>query len=197
MRKNKPMRNRKGSAGYIRRQKTRMIEKTVQKSGIMIALLVLGITQTGDRMNLLTIVAVLGCLPASKALVGVIMLLAHRSIARDKATEIDEKASLLTRVYDLVFTSEKKIMPVECIVISGNTICGYASGKKVDTAEIAKHLKQYLHANQFTKVSVKIFDDYIAFITRAEGMNNIVSVEKTDTKKQEESIRNLLLNLSL
>lgn len=191
------MKSRKGSAGYIRTQKQIMIGKTVLEFGIVVALLVLGITQTGDRMNLLTIVAVLGCLPASKSLVGVIMLLAHHSIAKDMAVEIDKKASLLTRVYDLVFTSEKKIMPVKCIVISGNTICGYASGKKVEAGEIAKHLKQYLLANQFTKVSVKIFDDYIAFITRAEGMNNIVSVEKTDTKKQEEAIRNLLLNLSL
>ncbi len=191
------MTSKKGDAGFIRRQKRNMIAKTVLEFGIVAALLVLGITQTGDRMNLLTIVAVLGCLPASKALVGVIMILPHHSIAKEKATEIEEKANLLTRVYDMVFTSEKKIMPVACIVISDNTICGYASNPKVDTVETAKHIKQYLHANQFTKVSVKIFEDYTAFSTRAEGMNNIVSVEKSDTKKHEEAIRDVLLNLSL
>ena len=191
------MKSKKGDAGFIRRQKRNIIAKTVLEFGIVAALLVLGITQTGDRMNLLTIVAVLGCLPASKALVGTIMILPHHSIAKAKAAEIDEKAGLLTRVYDLVFTSEKKIMPVKCVVISNNTICGYATGKKVDTVEIAKHMKQYLSANQFTKVSVKIFEDYTAFLTRAEGMNNIVSVEKTDTKMHEEGIKQVLINLSL
>jgi hypothetical protein len=49
-------------------------------------------------------------------------------------------------------------MPVDCIIISDNTICGFASNKKTDTAFAAKHIKQILYANQFTNVSVKIFD---------------------------------------
>ena len=75
------MKSKKGDAGFIRRQKRNIIAKTVLEFGIVAALLVLGITQTGDRMNLLTIVAVLGCLPASKALVGTIMILPHHSIS--------------------------------------------------------------------------------------------------------------------
>ena len=62
---------------------------------------------------------------------------------------------------------------------------------------IAKHLKQYLYANRFDKVSVKIFDNYTAFATRAEGMNNIAAIEKNDTQRYEESIRQILLNISL
>ena len=63
--------------------------------------------------------------------------------------------------------------------------------------DITKHLKQYLHANRFDKVSVKIFDNYTAFATRAEGMNNIAAIEKEDTKRHEEGIRQILLNISL
>jgi len=145
----------------------------------------------------LTIVAVLGCLPASKALVELIMVLPHRSISKEMAAEIELNANLLTRAYDMVFTSEKMIMPVEAIVISGNTICGYSSNAKVDMNIIANHLKQYLYANRFDKVSVKIFDNYTAFATRAEGMNNIAAIEKNDTQRYEESIRQILLNISL
>ena len=86
---------------------------------------------------------------------------------------------------------------LEAIVISGNTICGYSSNAKVDMNVIAKHLKQYLYANRFDKVSVKIFDNYTAFATRAEGMNNIAAIEKNDTQRYEESIRQILLNISL
>ena len=145
----------------------------------------------------MTIIAVLGCLPASKALVELIMVLPHRSITEETASEIELNANLLTKVYDMVFTSEKIIMPVEAIVISGNTICGYSSNAKVDMNFIAKHLKQYLYANRFDKVSVKIFDNYTAFATRAEGMNNIAAIEKNDTKRHEEGIKQILLNISL
>lgn len=187
----------KGDAGYIRTRKRNILLKTILEFGLVAALLILGIIETGSRQNLLTVVAVLGCLPASKALVELIMVLPHRSITKEKETEIERNANLLTRVYDMVFTSEKIIMPVEAIVISGNTICGYSSKAKVDTNVIIKHLKQYLYANKFDKVSVKIFDNYTAFVTRAEGMNNIATIEKNDTKRQEEGIRQILLNISL
>ena len=187
----------KGDAGYIRSRKRKILLKTILEFGIVAALLILGIIETGTRQNLLTIVAVLGCLPASKALVELIMMLPHHSISEEMAAEIELNASLLTTAYDMVFTSEKKIMPVEAIVISGNTICGYSSNTKVDMNFIVNHLKQYLHSNRFDKVSVKIFDNYTAFVTRAEGMNNIATIEKNDTKRYEESIRQILLNISL
>ena len=187
----------KGDAGYIRARKRKILLKTVLEFGIVVALLILGIIETGSRQNLLTVVAILGCLPASKALVELIMVIPHHSISEEMAAEMELNASLLTRVYDMVFTSEKIIMPVEAIVISGNTICGYSSNAKVDMNFITKHLKQYLHMNRFDKVSVKIFDNYTAFATRAEGMNNIAAIEKEDTKRHEEGIRQILLNISI
>ena len=187
----------KGNPGYIQKRKRMVIIKTILQFGIVIALLLLGIMETKSRMNLLTLVAVLGCLPASKSLVEVIMIFPHRTIAVDTANEIKEKTLYLTVAYDLVLTSEKHIMPIDCVVISDNTICGYTSNEKTDIIFAAKHIKQILYANQFTNVSVKIFDSFTAFITRVEGMNNIAAVEKNDTKKKEESIRQVILNISL
>lgn len=187
----------KGNPGYIQKRKRTVIIKTILQFGIVIALLLLGIMETKSRLNLLTLVAVLGCLPASKSLVEVIMIFPHRTIAVDTANEIQEKTSYLTAAYDLVLTSEKHIMPIDCVVISDNTICGYTSNEKTDIIFAAKHIKQILYANQFTNVSVKIFDSFTAFITRVEGMNNIAAVEKNDTKKKEESIRQVILNISL
>ena len=191
------MKIRKGDAGYIRLKKKKAFLKTILEFGIVLALLILGIMQTGDRMNLLTIVAILGCLPAAKALVELIMILPHHSVSEEMSAEIDLNAESLTRVYDLIFTSEKNVMPVECVVIMNNTVCGYASSEKTDLNIVANHLKQYLYANKLTDVSVKIFDNYTAFVTRAEGMNNIASIDKKDTKERELTIRQVLLNLSL
>ena len=191
------MKIKKGDAGYICRRKRNVIIKTILEFGIVIALLVLGILQTGDRLNLLTVVAILGCLPASKALVEMIMILPHRSISEEMASEIKLQAEHLTTVFDMVFTSEKKIMPVESIVISDNTVCGYTSNPKVDTNGTSEHIKKYLSANRFNKVSVKIFDNYATYLKRVEGMNRIAAEEKNDVKEKEVAIRQVVLSLSL
>ena len=70
----------KGQPGYIRARKQKLLLMTVLEFAVVIALLVLGIMQTGTRLNLLTVVAIVGCLPACKMLVGLITILPYRTI---------------------------------------------------------------------------------------------------------------------
>ena len=187
----------KGDAGYINSRKKRVILKTILEFGIVAALVALGYWQTGSKMNLLTLVAVLGCLPASKALVEVITIFPYKSIDSAVAEEISQKSNLLTVSFDMVLTTSDKIMQVDSVVISNNTICGYTSNEKTDITYAAKNIKQMMYANRFTDVSVKIFDNYTQFLSRAEGMNNIAAIDKNDVKKHETSLKNLILNISL
>ena len=191
------MKIKKGDAGYIRKRLKNVVIKTCLEFGIALALLGLGIWQTGDRLNLLTVVAILGCLPASKALVEWIMIAPHRSIEKEREDEIKSIAPHLTCLYDMVFTSEKKIMPVESIVIFDNTVCGYTSSAKVDTNGTAEHLKKYLSANKCNKVSVKIFDNYAAYLKRMQEMNDNAIAKDDDIITKEALIRQVILSLSL
>lgn len=187
----------KGEAGYIRKQKRFLIFKTVLQFGIVAALLILGIMQTKTRLNLLTVVAILGCLPAAKTLVALIVILPYKTVAEEKSTDLEQKAPLLTRSYDMVVTDSKRFMPIESLVILDNTVCGYAPNPKTDVNETGKHIKEILVQNQYDKVSVKIFNDYTAYITRAEGMQNMAAVSRPDTKKKEEGIKHIILQISL
>ena len=187
----------KGSVGYIRNKKKKSILKTVLSFGIVFAIFFLGISQTGNRLNSLTIVSILGCLPASKSLVELIMLIPHRSVDVDKIHSLKIKTNLLTKVYELVFTSEKHIMPVEYIVISDNIICGYTSKKKIDVDFFTKYLKQHLAANDISNVKVVLYKEYSEFESYVSGLNSRTTIEKTDAKRLEEKIREVLLNLSL
>lgn len=191
------MKNRKGKEGYIRRRKISLFIKTILEFSIVIALLILGIWQTGDRLNLLTVVAILGCLPASKALVELIMILPHHSVPSEMSMEIDMQGSHITKIYDMVFTSEKNVMPVDSVVICGNTICGYTSNSKVNTTMVAEHIKKYLLANQFQKVSVKIFNNYQTYMGRVKEMDRLAQTEEHETKDMEAGICRVLLSLSL
>lgn len=184
----------KGKPGYIQAQKKRYLLWSAAEFAVVIALVVLGYVQTGSKMNLLTVVAVLGCLPASKMLAEFLTMAPHKSIEQAKYEEISQKAPLLTKAYDLIITSSEKVMPVDVVVISGHTVCGYTSNEKTDEGKVAKYLKELLAKNGCEKVTVKIFHDYVPFLSRAEGMNNIASIEKSDQRRIERKIQRIILS---
>ena len=167
----------KGQPGYIKWRKEKYLIGTITEFAVVIALVVIGYVQTKTKLNLLTVVAVVGCLPASKMLVEFITIAPHQSIEKDIYQEIEAKASLLKRVYDLVITSPEKVMPVDAIVISGHTVIGYASNTKTDEVTCARYLK-----------------DYKAFLSRVEGMNNIVEVGHTENGREDRAVRKLILS---
>ncbi len=184
------MKSQKGDIGYLKKHKRNAIIKASLEFGVVIALLVLGIIETGTRLNLLTVVAILGCLPAAKALVEVIMIVPHKSIHAELAECIRQQTEGMTVAYDLILTTEKKILPIDCIVIAGNAICGYSSNTKMDVEFAGKYLKQMLNCNQFAKVSVKIFANEEQFLARIREMQE-------RERKHEEAIKRVVLNLSL
>lgn len=130
-------------------------------------------------------------------LVEFIALRPHKSIEPDIYREIEEKAPLLTKAYDLVITGNDKVMPVDAFVISDHTVCGFSSSRKTDDAKVSAYLKELLKNNHVEKVTVKVFHDYTAFLARAEGMNNIMTVDKPSDRKRENTIRRLLLAVSI
>lgn len=191
------MRIQKGEPGYIKAQKMKFLVGTIVEFAVVIGLVVLGYVQTGSRLNLFTVVAVVGCLPAAKMLVELIALWPQRSIEADIYKEVEEKAPLLLKAYDLVITGNDKVMPVNVFVISDHTVYGYTDNRKTDEAKLSSYLKEMLKNNRIEKVTVKIFHDYTAFLARAEGMNNIMTVDKSSDRKRENTIRRLLLAVSI
>ena len=72
----------KGTPGYLDYKKKVEIIRTVIYFLLVAAIFTLGYVQTKTRSNLLTVVAILGCLPAAKALVGVITRFPYASVVR-------------------------------------------------------------------------------------------------------------------
>lgn len=186
----------KGRPGYLKARKFRYLAWALAEFGIVAALLILGYVQTGSKMNLLTVVAIVGCLPASKMLAEFITMAPHKGISREMCEEIEEKAPLLTKAYDLVITSTEKVMPVAVFVICGHTVCGYTQSDRTDEAKCGAHIKEMLKENHYDKMTVKIFRDYKAFLLRAEGMNNIAAVDKP-SGRMEAAVKKLILTISM
>lgn len=109
----------RGTRGYLRTQKIYEILRTVLYFAISLSLFIAGWVSTGSRENLLTIVAVLGCLPACKSLVEMFMFLRYRGCDEQVAAKIAAHTEGLTTLYDMVFTSYEKNY-----VIYHLTVCG-------------------------------------------------------------------------
>ncbi len=187
----------KGQPGYIKARKLKYLIWASGEFAIVAALLILGYVQTGSKLNLLTVIAVVGCLPASKMLVEYITMAPHKGISPDICSELKEKAPLLITCYDLIITSKEKVMPVAAVVIYGNTVCGYTQSSSTDEVKCASYIKEMLEANGYQKMTVKVFQSYKAFLLRAEGMNNIAAVEKKTSRRREEAVRDLILTVSM
>ena len=188
----------KGTPGYLDYKKKVEIIRTVIYFLLVAAIFTLGYVQTKTRSNLLTVVAILGCLPAAKALVGVITRFPYASVDQKLVHEVDTKAPPTTRVYDLVLTTREKIMPVECVVISNGTVFGYTDSKKVDLNVLSKHIRDMMTQNRLSYSTVKFYQDYKVFLSRIEGLESIAMVENAKINGEEEAqTRQLLLNLSM
>lgn len=187
----------KGQKGYIKSRKNRYLAWALSEFGVVAGLFIIGYVQTKTRLNLLTVVAIVGCLPASKMLVEFITMAPYKSISEEKYQEIEEKGALLTRAYDMVITSKESVMPVTAVAISGHMVCGYAQSEKVDEVRCARYIKEMLESNKYDKMTVKIFRDYHAFLSRVEGMNNIAKVEQPENRRTEKKVKRLILSISM
>lgn len=191
------MKVQKGTAGYISAKKRQLAMIIGAAMVIVIGILVAGYLIYDSRLNWLTVVAILICLPICRTIVNLIMLLPHTSISEKTEMEISGKTENLTTLFDLIVTSEKKAMKIDAVVISRNVVCGYAKSSKFETDYAVKHIKSILEQNGIEKVTVKIFKDYVAFLSRAEGMQSIASIEKEESGRREEEIAQLILSISL
>ena len=110
--------------------------------------------------NLLTVIAILGMLPASKSAVGMIMFLRFKTGERSIYDETIQAAKGLPMNYDLVLTTTQKAYQISSAACYANTLCGYVENPKTDCAALEKHISEMLNKNNFKNVTVKFFDDF-------------------------------------
>lgn len=182
----------KGTRNYLNSQKRYEIARTILYFGMSISLFISGWILVKTKVNLLTIVAVLGCLPASKSAVDMIMYLRYHSCSPVTADEIELHSHGLKMLYDMVFTSYEKNFQVSHLVVKGNTLCGYTQAGQFDEKAFNKHITGVLRTDGFKDIKVKIFTDLKKYTDR---LDQLKSLETDETNTQ--GILNTLKSVSL
>lgn len=171
--------NYKGQRNYLDSQKRYEILRTVIYFAISLSLFIAGWVQTGKRENLLTVVAILGCLPACKSVVDMIMFLRFKSCSADNADKIEAHNEGLCGLFDVVFTSYDKNFVIDHITVRGNTLCGFTQNNKFDEQAFYKHLDTMLKKDNFKETTIKIFTDIKKYTERLEQMKDLPEEENT------------------
>jgi len=171
----------KGSRNYLDSQKKYEILRTVVYFAISLSLFAAGYIQTGSRMNLLTIVAVLGCLPASKSAVSAVMFLRYKSCGASTQNAVLEHSEGLDCLYDCVFTSEKKNFVVAHLAVRGNIVCGFSEDGKFDESGFYGHINGILKLDGHKDMTIKIFTNLSRYTERLEQMK---SLDREGTKTE-------------
>ena len=194
----------KGEHGYTDAHKRAQLLKTFLFFLIPIAIFVIGYVTTDTKRNYFTILAIVGCLPACKELVNVIMFLKRRSMPEAMYQEIEGHAGGLVRAYELVFTTYEKNYPVHSLVVRGQEIAGYTTLKNTDLRPLQEHIAKTLKEHGISGVRVHISPDLKAYLDRVDALAGREPEEIPFTPDgrypelgREELIRKLLLALSL
>ena len=159
----------KNTYGYIDSQKKYEIIRTIVYFGISLSLFIAGYVATKSKTNLLTIVAVLGCLPASKSLVSAIMFLKYHSCSNTTYDAVEKASEGLNVLYDLVFTSEKVTYVVAHTAYRAKCLVLYAENK-VDVNALEAHIQEYMKRANISGVNVKVYTDLKKYTERLQQL---------------------------
>lgn len=183
----------KGAYGYLENRRKYTACRTMIFFLLCIGLYVIGIVSTGSNKNLLTIIAVLGCLPACKSAVNFIIFMRAKGCSgalHQKLSDYDEK---LETFYDLFFTSYQKNYPISHMALKGGMLCGITESPACGCDEAKKHLEQMLSQEGIKNVVVNIFSQEEPYIDRLSRLSDM----KEEDHKNREDIVNLLYAVSL
>ncbi|MDE6404759.1 MAG: hypothetical protein K2M20_03780 [Lachnospiraceae bacterium] len=184
----------KGGFGYLDNRKKYTALRTLLFFLISGGLYAMGILTTGSNKNLLTIVAILGCLPACKSAVNFILFMRAKgcsSALHDKLSSYDDNA--MTVFYDMYFTSYQKNYPLSHMALKGGMLCGITEHPSCSCREAEKHLEQMLVQEGIKNVTVNIFSQEDKYIDRLSRLSDMQAEEH----QNREGIINLLYSISI
>lgn len=184
----KAEKKKKGEKGYLSYQKKNTVLRTVILFSLSLAIYLTGYISTGSNQNLLTIVAVLGCLPACRSAVNMIMILKYQGIREEDSQKIAPHGKACAQLWDLVFTSYEKNFAIHHMAFKGNCLIGYSADPSCDARACERHLHSMCVQNNLQDVEIKIFKELPKYINRLDQIVALPDYEGKDAREGEESV---------
>ena len=160
----------KGQFGCIAAEKKRKLIITAILFAVPLLIFFTAFLYYKTRLTIWTVVAVVGCLPACKMMVNLIMLFRSPSMEKSVYEQIQEHCGDLVMSYEMYMTFYEKSAFIDAFAICGNLVVGYSSDPKIDVAFMENEAQKILKGNGY-RATVKIFKDLKPFLERLDSMN--------------------------
>ncbi len=192
------MKIKKGEYGYVRSQKLFRLWRTLGFFAIPAAVFIIGLVlNQGDRMNIYSIIAAVGCIPGCISAVTMITMWLRKPMSEELYQEIQEICGIQTMAYELYVTTQEVSLFLDAVLFSGDTVTAYCDRtvKKADVSAISAHLRKALQ-NEKYDANLKILDQTAKkqFLDRIRSGRG--SYQMRD-HSHEQGMKNVLLTLSL
>lgn len=159
----------KGTYGYLNRNKIHEWKKALLMLAVPISIFLAAWVIRGTRLNVMTVVAIVGCIPGCNQVVHAIVASRYHSMDKDMYEATESVRGELPVLYENVFTSYEKNYYIECIVIAGRDVIGYASDEKLPATQAAEHIQKILRDNSY-KQNVRILKEKKTFLERVRTL---------------------------
>lgn len=179
----------KGAYGFYKYQRKKTLFLTIFFFALVIAIFITGFVTTKSRLNLLTVVAVLGCLPACKQAVNCFMVWRKKPCSEERYQQISENANAVLTTYELYITSSKTAYAMDAACVRGHDVILLAHPGKINTKECQDFLKEILKNNDKANCKVKIYENEKRFL---EHLNQLSEKKEEDTEESDFIMRVLL-----
>ncbi len=161
---------RKGDYGYVKTERKKRTVTTIILFLIPLLAYIGGVIVTETNKNIITIVALVGCLPACKSMVSTIMIFLVKPMEASNYEKIAKHVGNLVVSYEMFLTTYEKNTFVDCFAVCGNKVVGFSSSLKGSSQFVEEHVRKILKQNGY-KTEVKVLTELKPFLERLDYMN--------------------------
>lgn len=160
----------KGTYGYLDRNKVYAWKKAALMLAVPILIFLAAWSIHKTRLNVMTVVAIMGCLPGCNQIVRAIMASRYHSMEKTLWESVEEARGDMPVLYENVFTSYEVNYYVDCITVSGREVAGYSSDNDLDVAKAEEHIQTMLKNSSY-KQNVKIYKEPKTFLKQIRKLS--------------------------
>lgn len=193
----------KGTFGYLNRNKIFAWKRAALMLSVPVAIFLAAWALNHTRENIMTVVAIVGCLPGCNQVVRAILASRYHSMDQALWEQTEAAKGELPVLYENVFTSYEKNYYVDCITVSGREVLGYSSDQNLEAEKAAAHIQKMLKSSSY-KQRVTIVKEPKTFLRQlkklADSDPEQVPFQGDDRypgATRDEIVRHLLLSITL
>ena len=196
----------KGEIGYFACEKKKRFLRTLLFFSVPLLIFFSMWIYLKSRETIWTVIAVVGCLPACRVMVGLIMMLPRKPVSPETYARIQSHQGRLVMAYEMYMTFYEKSARIDALAVCGNTAALYSTDEKADAAYMEKHAEEILSQNGY-RTDIKLIKNEKIFLDRLDAMNENYDSLQASVKprkderypdlSRDEIVRRLLLDLCL